>query len=211
MEKSVLNYCHIRTSNSVAQALSRCDCEKEDTQNVDVWKIYGLSETDLGPSASVLQCLYLGKCLLDQQNTKKPYWTKNSCLHAAVLANSVLKDTKSPKNPKLPLLKNQEQKPDIGSKSRVLYTPHALNTPKDWAEHLSHPSDLTPGHTRTLTPCKEPAYPSTLGSKQGSLLFVFPPFCSWSSSPRKTLPEFLVWSLVNFCWFGEGQEPWSVS
>ena len=37
---------------------------------------------DLGPFASVLQNLRLEKPLLEQQNTKKLYWTKNNYLHA---------------------------------------------------------------------------------------------------------------------------------
>ena len=39
---------------------------------------------------------------------------------------------------------------------------------KGWADHLSHPSSLTPGCSPTLTPCKEPTHPL-----QG-FLFLFP-------------------------------------
>ena len=42
------------------------------------------SETgwDPGPFAAVLQCLHLDTPLLEQQNTKKPYGTKNNCMNA---------------------------------------------------------------------------------------------------------------------------------
>ena len=53
----------------------------------------------------------------------------------------------------------REQKQGVGSKSRVLRMPPALNPTKGWAKHLSHPSGPTLGHTPTLTPCKEQALP----------------------------------------------------
>ena len=53
---------------------------------------------DLGPSAAVLQCLYLDTPLLQQQNTKKLYGTKNNCVHGAAGANSGPKRYKETKN-----------------------------------------------------------------------------------------------------------------
>ena len=71
----------------------------------------------------------------------------------------------------LSLLKSLEQKQGVGSKSRVLgHGPLHTPPPKVWANHLSHPSSLTPGHTST--PHKEQACPaSERTSKQRSLLF----------------------------------------
>ena len=76
--------------------------------------------------------------------------------------------------------------------------PPAHNTSRGWANHPSHASGPTPGHTPTLTPYKEPAHP-LLGNEQGNLLLVFVPPCG-SRGPNKALPEFLVWPLINFFW-----------
>ena len=93
-----------------------------------------------------------------------------------------------------------------GAKAGYCSCPPALNTTKGWANHLSHPSGLTPGHSPTLTPNKEWACP-TLGSKQGNLLLVFAPSCSRHRGPHKALPEFLVWPRVNFYWLGKAKNP----
>ena len=55
--------------------------------------------------------------------------------------------------------------------------------PRGWAEHLSSPQDPLP----TLTPCMEPAHP-TSGCKQGNLSLVFTPSCG-STNPHKTLSQ----------------------
>ena len=54
--------------------------------------------------------------------------------------NKIQKDQKA----QLPLLKTQEQKQGVGSKSGVLHMPPALNTTKGWANDLSHPFSPTP-------------------------------------------------------------------
>jgi len=72
-------------------------------------------------------------------------------------------------------------------------------TPKGWANHPSHTSSLSPGHTLTLIPYKEPTHPH-LGTKQGNLSLVFAPSC-YSRGPNKALPEFLDWPLINFYWW----------
>ena len=43
-------------------------------------------------------------------------------------------------------------------------------------------------------------HPHCPGSQQRNRLLVFTPSCNWPRSPNKVLPEFLVWSLVNFYW-----------
>ena len=97
----------------------------------------------------------------------------------------------------LSLLKNQERKQGVWSKSRVLRVPPALNTTKGWANHLNHPSSPTCGHTPTLTPYKEHAVPSlpTLVSRQGTLLLASAPCCC-NRVPNKALPEPL-WISIN--------------
>ena len=64
----------------------------------------------------------------------------------------------------MPFLKSWKQKQGYCT------CPPALNTTRGWANHLSYPSSLTPGHTPTLTPYKKRAHTHPLGSKQGNLL-----------------------------------------
>ena len=66
-----------------------------------VFSLEGRGETgwDLGPFAAELQCLHQDTPLPEQQNTKKPYGTKNNPTHAVVGANSDPKDTKRSKHP----------------------------------------------------------------------------------------------------------------
>lgn len=93
----------------------------------------------------------------------------------------------------LPLLKSPEKK------QGTAHSPLHMTSPKGWANHLSHPFGLTPGHTPTFTPYKEQAHPLTQGaSKQRAdlLCVLTPPYCS--RGPSKGLPEFLVWPLIDF-------------
>ena len=53
---------------------------------------------DLGPFAAVLHNLHLDTLLLQQQNTKKLYGTKNNCMHAQ-LGQTLDKRYKETKNP----------------------------------------------------------------------------------------------------------------
>ena len=86
------------------------------------------------------------------------------------------------------------------SKSRILRLPPALNA--GWG--LSHPSGH-PLNTSPPSPCiRNKLYPTQERSKQGNLLFILAPLCC-SRGPRKALPEFLVWLLVNFYWLGEAR------
>ena len=89
----------------------------------------------------------------------------------------------------LTLLKSLEQKQNVVNNNRGLSCPLHTTPPAGWAKHLSQLSGLTPGHTPTLTPCKEQACP-TLGSEQTKeLLFVLSSPC-YSRGPSKALPEF---------------------
>ena len=78
---------------------------------------------DLGPFATVLQCLHLDKPLLQQQNTKRKYETKNNCEYVQLgqILDKRYKETKT----QLPLLKSLEQKQGVRIKSRVLSMPPA--------------------------------------------------------------------------------------
>ena len=91
------------------------------------WLIKLASETGWGPgpSAAVLQSLYLGTPLLDQPNTKKLRGTKNNSMYAQLGQILDPKDTKRPKT-QWPLLRNLEQKQGVGGKkSRILSMPPA--------------------------------------------------------------------------------------
>ena len=71
--------------------------------------------------------------------------------------------------------------------------------PKGWANHVSHPSSLTPGYTPTLTPFKEPTH-SASGSKQGNLLLVFGPHAA-AGDPIKPCLNFLPgFQSISICW-----------
>ena len=96
---------------------------------------------------------------------------------------------------------------ELGAKAGYWACPLHSTPPRGWADHLSHASGPTPGHTPALTPYKEAAHPPWEGNlEQGNLLLVLAPPCC-SRSPRKALPEFLVWPLINFCWLGKAKNP----
>ena len=106
--------------------------------------------------------LWLDTSLFEQQNTKKLHGTKNNCVHAPWGPIPDPNDTKRPKTPTATLFRSLEQKQGVGRKNM----PPAHTPPTEWANHLSHPSSLTPGHTSTLTLYKEQAREV---SKQGNL------------------------------------------
>ena len=100
------------------------------------------------------------------------------------------KDTKT-KKIQLPLLKSPEQKQGVGSKSRYCACPQHTTPAKGWANHLSHPSSWTPGHTVTLTPYKEQGYPRLRerASKEACCLFLLP--SAAAEAPIKPCLNFL--------------------
>ena len=95
----------------------------------------------------------------------------------------------------MPFLKSWKQKKGYCT------CPPALNTTRGWANHLSYPSSLTPGHTPTLTPYKKRAHTHPLGSKREPVMLP----TAARRSPSKALCEFLVWPLVNFYWLGKAK------
>lgn len=92
-----------------------------------------------------------------------------------------------------------------GAKAGYCTRPLHTTLPKGWTNHLNQPSVLIPGHTPTLIPYKEPAWPP-LESKPGKLLLVFMP-SSGPRSPNKALPEFPVQPLINFYGLPKAKDP----
>ena len=114
-------------------------------------------ETWVGPFAAALQSLQIDTPPLEIQNSKKPYGTKNKCVHA--LGWSCTKRYEMTKNKIKTISAISEE---LGAKNwvsgaKVGYCSCPPNgTPqKGWANHLSHLSRPTSGHTPTLTPHKE--------------------------------------------------------
>ena len=131
-------------------------------------------ETGLGPGTLCCSAAVLAPGHTSPQATKykKNYMglkiTVCMCSWGKFWTQKIQKDKKN----QLPFLKSLEQKQGVRSKNRVSgaktgHCTYPLHTtpPKGWAKHLSHPSGPTPGHTPTLTPYKEQAFPPS-GSKQ---------------------------------------------
>ena len=145
----------------------------------------------LGPFAAVLQCLHLDTSHLKQQNTEKPYRTKNNYMYVAAGANS---GPRIQKRLKPPTATSEEP-----GANRVLHMPSALNT----TEGLGKPPE-PPLHSAPDSSLPSPHISNKLTtrsqgvSKQGNLV------CSCSlllqQGPQKGLAwiSCLVWPLVNF-------------
>ena len=155
--------------------------------------VFGVILRQAGTWAPLLQgCSACTWTRLSSSNKRQRNYMRlkiTGCMHS--WGKFWTKDTKRPKNPSATF---------EGPRAKAGYFACPLHTtpPKWWANHPSHPSVPTPGHTPTLTPYKERARPRA-GSKQGNLLFVLTPCCC-SGVPSKALPEFLVWPLINFYW-----------
>lgn len=57
-------------------------------KSLRVWRLCLIGLREPGPFAAVLQFLHLDKCLLEHQNAKKLYGTKNNCMLVQLGANS---------------------------------------------------------------------------------------------------------------------------
>ena len=154
----------------------------------------------------LLQCSHRDTPLLEQWNIKKFYGTKNACMCSwgKFWTPKIQRD----QTIQLPLLKNLDQKLGVGEKAGCCSCPMEKTPLKGWADHLSRPSSLIPGHSPILSPYKEQVAPSWGVSEQGNLLVVLTLQCH-SRGPNKALPEFLVWPLINFYWLGKAKNPLS--
>ena len=147
----------------------------------------------LGPGTwdPLLQGLHLDKRLLEQQNTKELWGTKNNCVHvqSGQIMNSKIQKGQNA-TVTSPLVRCQEQKHGTtrdpctqhreGGGQTSSATPPA---PTHWSAHLT-PFKLTP---------RPP------GMEQGYAFLAFAPSCC-STSPSKDLSESLIGPLTNFYW-----------
>ena len=101
-----------------------------------------------------------------QRNYKELKITMHERL-GQIMDNNIKKGKKKKK--KIPILTSEEMRAKAEQWARHLRTP----APKEYTNHLGHPSDLISGHTPTLT--KEQIRPSAPGSEQGNLLLVLVP------------------------------------
>ena len=155
---------------------------------------------DLALCATVQQSLHLDTPLLEIQNTEKLHRTENNsvCVQLGQILDQKIQKDKKEKNPWLPFLKSHE--PWVsGAKACTQY--HRVGA----GRHLSHPSSLTSGHTPALSSNKEWAHTLSRSKQGGFLVFIFS--CSRQKNPNRALPEFLVWSLVNFYWLRRAKNP----
>ena len=92
-----------------------------------------------------------------------------------------------------PLLKSLEYKKGIGRESRYCACLLHSTPPEWWANHLNHPSSLTPGHTPPFIPHKEQAYPLPGEQTRESVACSCSPFCSRGPSPSLARNSSLAW------------------
>ena len=155
---------------------------------------------DLALCATLQQSFHLDTPLLQIQNTEKLHRTENNSvrMHLGQILDQKIQKDKKEKSPWHPSLKSHE--PWVsGAKACTQY--HRVGA----GRHLSHPSSLTSGHTPALSSNKEWAHTLSRSKQGGFLVFIFS--CSQQKNPNRALPEFLVWSLVNFYWLGRAKNP----
>ena len=85
-------------------------------------------------------------------------------------------------------------------RAKVGYSAWSLQKvcPRGWPDHLSHPSRLAHQFTPTLSPHLRDQVTSLLGESKGTYFSFM--LQHGSKSHSKALPEFFVWSLINFYW-----------
>ena len=101
---------------------------------------------DLGPFAAALQCLS-NKPLLEQQNAKKLYGTKNNCMHAQLGQNYGKKIQRDQKNPNCHFWRAWSKNRVLGAKAGYWACPLHSTPPEGWAKHLSHLSSQPPRYS----------------------------------------------------------------
>lgn len=158
-------------------------CFSHPSTEAVIWKYMGQRDSSCwerpGTWDPSPQCVRLDTRLLKQQKTEKFITARMSCW-GKFRTQNIQRDWKT----QLPLLKSLEQKQ--GPARALLSAP-----PQGQAEHLSPTPRHTPPHIRS-------SVVPTLRSEWTRE----PVFLSWSPGcsrdPSKTLPELLIWALVNF-------------
>ena len=144
----------------------------------------------------LLQCLHLDTPLFEQWNIKNCMGPK---MHAcAVGENSRPQRYKEIKQSNCHLWRAWSKNWVLEKKSGYCSCPLETTHLKGWADHLSYPSSLTPGHSSILTPYKEQVVPSWGVSEQGNLTcWLFSPSSAAVEAPIKPCLNFLsgLWSI----------------
>ena len=126
-----------------------------------------------------MESLHLDPPLLQLQNTKKLYRTKNNCVKAQL--GQILDRKIQRQKTQLPFLKGWAQKQGT-----------ALNTIEGWANHLSPTSSPTLAYTSPQG--------TSLPPPLGSLLLVFTHSCSQQGSrPNKAFQIFFIYLFILGC------------
>ena len=149
----------------------------------------------LGPGTLCCSACTLEKYRLEQQNidAKKLEGIKNNCMHlqlGQIMDKKIQKDWKS----KCCLSRAGNKRRGWEAKGEYYPCPLHSTLPKGWADHLSHHSSPTPGHTLTILPREEPAPRLRGASKETCSLFSF--LCV-AGAPIKLCLNFLsgLWSI----------------
>ena len=162
---------------------------------------------DLGPSAAVL---VPGHTRPRATKYRETVWDWK-CQLAHLGKFQTQKIQRNQKN-QLPLFSNYHfwgpWSKNGGWGAKAGYCAHPLHTPppKDWANHLSHPSGETPGHTPPLSPYKEQAsHPS--GSKHRNILLVLRPRPLILQDPSESLAWISCLTSSQFLLMNEAENP----
>ena len=151
----------------------------------------------LGPGTLSLQSLHLDTPLLQKQNTKKLYGTKNNYGYAKL--GQIL--DKRDQNTQLPLLKGLEHK--TGCWEQKQGTARAPCTTKGVGKPPKPPSSPIWTH-----PYPHPTWGTSLSlpkkqASKGTRLFSLAQHPCFSRGPDKALPKLPVQPLVKFYWLGK--------
>ena len=138
-----------------------------------------------------------GSPQINRKGLKIAVW----CTVGENYGQKIQKDKKTKTKPKTlscHFWRSERKSKVLGMKSRLPHTPLHSVQPQGWANHLSHPCWLTPGHSPTSTPYWRIILTPQLDlvSQQENLLFVLAPH--WSRGVQiKSCIHFLsgLWSI----------------
>ena len=142
-------------------------------------------------SSSQMQRNYMGLKITACMRSWGKFWAKNRR-----------------RKTQLPLLKSWEQKFCVGSKSRVLHMPPALNTIKRWAKQWSHHTadPWTHPHPHPIQGTSSPGLREQAKGPVTCLCSLLQPQEPQYSFAWMSWPD-----LINFCWLGKAKNPGQIT